>query len=171
MPKAYLYLYPLPDNPVKDWLTWSNSELELSIIDASKKIAGLIGINKAGDLQYICMPIFIPSALGNATVIIDNSNDWKSEPSFVYVDATDFEFISVIEIYSKILDEICPEEHLPSKFVKGTAWKTALVELGLVAFPMVAPIFFGMHSVKASIYDTDFEDKLGLLSTKHLQQS
>jgi hypothetical protein len=47
-------------------------------------------------------------------------------------------------------------------------WETALVELGLVSFPMVAPIFFGMHSVEASIYDTDFEDKLGLLSTKHL---
>ena len=100
MPKSYLDLYPPPDNPVKDWLTWSNLELESSIIDASKKIAGLMGINKTGDLHYIFMPIFIPSALGNAAVIICNSNDWKSESSFVYVDATDFGFISVIETYS-----------------------------------------------------------------------
>jgi hypothetical protein len=56
-------LYPLPDNPVKDWLTWSNSDLELSIIDASNKTAGLMGINKAEDLQYICMPYFIPVPL------------------------------------------------------------------------------------------------------------
>ena len=33
---------------------------------------------------------------------------------------------------------------------------------------MMAPIFFGMNSVEASIYDTNFEDKIGLLSTKHL---
>ena len=112
MPKSYLDLYSPPDNPVEDWLTWSNSELESSIIDASNRITGLIGINKAGDLQYTFMPIFIPSALGNTTAIIGNSNDWKSEPSFVYVDATDFGFISVIKTYSKIPDEICPEEHL-----------------------------------------------------------
>ena len=102
MPKLYLDSYPPPDNLVEDWLTWSNLELESSIIDASNRITGLIGINKAGDLQYIFMPIFIPSALGNATVIIGNSNDWKSEPSFVYVNATGFGFISVIKTYSEI---------------------------------------------------------------------
>jgi hypothetical protein len=50
MPKSYLASQPPPDIPVKDWLTWSVSKLELSIVDASNKIAGVIGINKAGDL-------------------------------------------------------------------------------------------------------------------------
>ena len=69
-----------------------------------KKIVGLIGINKAGDLQFIFMPIFIPSALGNAMVIIGNSNNWKSDPSFVYVNATNFGFIFVIKTYFVIPD-------------------------------------------------------------------
>ena len=56
------------------------------------------------------------------------------------------------------MGEIRPEEYLLSKFVKGTTWETALVKLGLVSFPMVVPIFFKMHSIEASIYDTDFED-------------
>ena len=100
MTKSYLDSYPPPNNPVGDWLTWLNSELESIIIDASSKISGLMGINKAGDLQYIFMPIFIPHALGNEMVIIGNSNNWKSGPSIVYVDATNFGFISVIETYS-----------------------------------------------------------------------
>jgi hypothetical protein len=36
---------------VKDWLTWLVSKLESSITNASNKIAGVIGINKAEDLQ------------------------------------------------------------------------------------------------------------------------
>jgi hypothetical protein len=30
-------------------------------------------------------------------------------------------------------------------------------------------IFFRMHAVKASVYDSDFDNKLALLSAKHLQ--
>jgi hypothetical protein len=30
-------------------------------------------------------------------------------------------------------------------------------------------IFFGMHAVKASVYNSDFDDKLASLSAKHLQ--
>jgi hypothetical protein len=31
------------------------------------------------------------------------------------------------------------------------------------------PIFFGMRAVEASVYDSNFNDKLGLLSAKNLQ--
>jgi hypothetical protein len=76
---------------------------------------------------------------------------------------------SVIETFTKIPDDICPKEHLPSKFVRGTIWETAKVPLGLACIPIIVPIFFGMHAVEASVYDSDFDDKLALLSAKHLQ--
>ncbi len=53
MPKSYLASQPPPKVPVKDWLTWSVSKLESSIVDASNRIAGVMGINKVGDLQYV----------------------------------------------------------------------------------------------------------------------
>jgi hypothetical protein len=50
MPKSFLKSQDPPDVPVKNWLTWSASMLEESISDASNKIAGVMGINKAGDI-------------------------------------------------------------------------------------------------------------------------
>ncbi len=40
--------------------------------------------------------------------------------------------------------------------------------MGVAHFPIFAPIFFGQRAVKASIYDTDFDDEVGSLSMKHL---
>jgi hypothetical protein len=75
----------------------------------------------------------------------------------------------VIDTFTKIPDDIRPEEHLPSKFVRGTIWEMAKVPLGLACIPIIAPIFFCMHAVKASVYDSDFNNKLALLPAKHLQ--
>ncbi len=89
MPKSYLASKPPPDVPVEDWLTWLVSKLESSIVDASNKIAGVMGINKAGDLQYVFMPVIVPKALeNNATVVLGNSTDVNSEPALVYLDWT-----------------------------------------------------------------------------------
>jgi hypothetical protein len=170
MPKSYLDSQSPPNFPIKDWLTWLVLKLESSIVDASNKIAGLMGINKAGDLQYVFMPVIVPKALGNnATVVLGNSTDINSEPTLVYLDMSNLGLTSVIETFTKIPDDICPEEHLPSKFVRGTIWETAKVPLGLACIPIITPIFFGMHAVKASVYDFNFNDKLALLSAKHLQ--
>ena len=97
------------------------------------------------------MPIFILNTLGNAAVVIGNSDDWKSEPAFVYVNATNLGFISVIDTFSEIPDEIRPKEYLPSKIMKGTSWETAMVQSGLTCFCMMAPIFVGTHALTASI--------------------
>ncbi len=170
MPKSYLDLQSLPDIPINDWLTWSVSKLELSIVDASNKIAGLMGINKAVDLQYVFMPVIVPKALGNnATVVLGNSTDINSEPALVYLDMSDLGLTSMIKTFTKIPDDICPKEHLPSKFIRGTIWETTKVPLGLACIPIIAPIFFGMHAFKASVYDSNFDNKLALLSAKHLQ--
>ena len=81
MPKSYLKLQTPPDNPVNDRLLWSASQLESFIGNPSNKIAGILGINKAGDLQYIIMPTTVPEALGVASVVLGNSTDASSEPA------------------------------------------------------------------------------------------
>jgi hypothetical protein len=170
MPKSYLDLQSPPNVPINDWLTWLVSKLESSIVDASSKIAGLMSINKAGDLQYVFMLVIVPKALGNnATVMLGNSTDVNSERALVYLDMSDLGLPSVIETFTEIPVDICPEEQLPSKFVKGTSWETTKVPLGIACIPIFAPIFFGMHAVKTSVYDSDFDDKLASLSAKHLQ--
>ncbi len=100
MPKSCLASQPPPDIPVKDWLTWLVSKLESSIVDASNKIAGVMGINKAGDLQYVFMPVIVPKALGNnATVVLGNSTDINSEPALVYLNMSNLGLTSVIEFH------------------------------------------------------------------------
>ena len=62
MPKSFLKSQNPPDVPVEDWLTWSASTLETNIADPSKKIAGLMGINKAGDITHLIMPTIVTNA-------------------------------------------------------------------------------------------------------------
>jgi hypothetical protein len=119
MPKHYLKSQPPPNKPVDDWLLWSKSQLESHINDPSKKIAGILGINKAGDLQHIFMPTIVPKAIGNASAVLGNSTDASSEPAFVYFDISDLGNTSVIETHALISCKICPEEPLPTKKLYG----------------------------------------------------
>ncbi len=168
MPKSYLKSQTPPDNPVNDWLLWSASQLESFIGNPSNKIAGILGINKAGDLQYIIRLTILPKALGAALVVLGNSTNKSSKPAFVYLDMSNLGYTSVIETHALIPRKICPEGHLPTKYLKSTTWETAKVPLGLTCIPFVAPVFFGMPFVEASIHDSDFEEKLALLSPTHL---
>ena len=139
MPKSFLKSQDPPNVPVEDWLTWSASTLETNIADPFNKIAGVMGINKAGDITHLIMPTIVTNALGESLVILGNNCDVSNEPSLVYIDTSDFGFITVIEKYSDIPSEIRPEEPLPSKFFRGTSWESATAELGLTRFPMVVP--------------------------------
>ena len=168
MPKHYLKSQFPPDKPVDDWLLWSESQLESHINDPSKKIAGILGINKAGDLQHIFMPTIVTKAIGDALAVLGNSMDASSEPAFVYLDISDLGYTSVIETHSLIPREICPEEPLPTKFLKGTVWEAAKVPLGLACILVAVPIFFGMPDFEANIHDSDFEETFALLSPKQL---
>jgi hypothetical protein len=116
------------------------------------------------------MPIIVPKALGNnAMVVLGNSTDVNSEPALIYLNMSDLGFTSVIKTFTKIPEDIHPKEHLPSKFVRSATWETAKVPLGLACIPIITPVFFGLHAVQASVYKSNFDDKLGLLSAKHLQ--
>ena len=117
MPKSYLKSQDPPDVPVEDWLTWSASVLESSITDPSNKIAGVMGINKAGDITYLIMPTVVPNALGKTSAILGNNFDASNEPSLVFIDTSDFGFSTVIEKYTDIPNKNCPDEPLPSKFL------------------------------------------------------
>jgi len=152
MPKSYLKSQDPTNVSVEDWLTWSASVLESSITDPSNKIAGVMGINKAGDITYLIMPTVVPNALGETSAILGNNFDASNEPSLVFIDTSDFRFSTVIEKFANIPNEIRPDEPLPSKFLRGTSWESATAELGLTRFPMIAPILFGMRTVEAFIH-------------------
>ncbi len=167
MPKSFLKSQDPPDIPIENWLSWSASTLEECILDAANKIAGIIGINKAGDFAYLIMPTIVPNAIGDDSAILGNNFDASNEPSLVFIDTSDFGFSTVIEKYSDIPNEIRPEEPLPSKFFRGTSCESATAELGLARFPMVVPVLFGMEAIEASIHIDDFEEKLKKMSPKH----
>ena len=97
MPKSFLKSQDPPDVPVENWLTWSPSVLESNINDPSNKIAGLMGINKAGDITYLIKPTAVPNALGENSVILGNNFDASNEPSLVFIDTSDFGYITVIK--------------------------------------------------------------------------
>jgi hypothetical protein len=163
MPKSFLKSQDPPNVPVENWLTWSASTLETSIADPSNKIAGVMGI----DIAHLIMPTIVTNALGESSVILGNNFDASNKPSHVFIDTSDFGFITVIKKYSDIPNKIHPEEPLPSKFFRGTTWESATAELGLTRFPLVVPILFGMSAVEASVHDDDFKEKLGTMSPKH----
>jgi hypothetical protein len=52
-PKSYLSSQPPPDPPSKDWLTWTRASIKIFIPNNSSKIAGIMGINKAEDIQSL----------------------------------------------------------------------------------------------------------------------
>jgi len=142
MPKSYLKSQDPPNVPVEDWLTWSASVLESSITDPLNKIAGVMGINKPGDITYLIMPTVVLNALGETSAILGNNFDASNKPSLVFIDTSDFRFSTVIEKNADIPNKIRPDEPLPSKFLQSTSWESATAELGLTRFPMIASILF-----------------------------
>jgi hypothetical protein len=170
MPKSYLKEKTPPKQPSAGWLAWPISEFEANIAKEGSSIAGIMGINKAGDLQSFFMPKIVPRAFSDDdAAIIGNSTDLHSKPCFIFTDTSDLGLVAVIENLSDIPNEICPKEHLSSKFLKSTSWDKAKVPLGLALVPIIAPIYFGQKHIEININDANFEDKLESFSPKHLQ--
>jgi hypothetical protein len=69
-----------------------------------------LGINKAGDLQYIIMPKIVPKALGVALVVLGNSINVSSKPAFIYLDMSDLGYTSMIKTHTLIPCKIFPDE-------------------------------------------------------------
>jgi hypothetical protein len=122
-----------------------------------------------GDLKTIFSPIIIPNAFNNGkySAIIGNSSNKHTEPSFVYTDASDIGSIMVVMTYDDIPSELCPGEPLSSRFIADTSWAGTKVKLGMVQLLMFAPLFFGQKTVKSSVHDADFEDKMAEISPLH----
>jgi hypothetical protein len=119
MPKSYIISKPPLDQSVEDWLKWTRLDYERELSVISPTLAAIMGINKAGDIQYLFMPTIIPNAFAgddDASAIIGNANDSHSKPSFIHTDTTDLGSVYVIDTYTIIPDEIRPDEPLLSKF-------------------------------------------------------
>ncbi len=130
-----------------------------------------MGINKAGDIQYLFMPTIIPKAFAGdkASAIIGNVNDSHSKPSFIRTDTTDRGSVYVIDTYDIIPNEIRPEEPLPSKILANKSYAKATMSIGMAIIPNVMPIFFGQHLIEGCIHDADFDDKMESISPIRLK--
>ncbi len=147
MPKSYPKSAAPPDQPVKDWLTWTRAKLKAQLSENLNKIAALMGIDRVGDVQYLYMPIIIPRAFGTtdknaSAAIIGNMSDAHSKPSFIYMDSSEFGSAFVIETLSSIPEEIFPKVALSNKFLADTSWSKATMPIGMATFPTIVPIFF-----------------------------
>ncbi len=85
-----------PPQPTRWGLAYlDEAKLEAQLSENPNKIAALMGINRAGDVQYLYMPIIIPRAFGTtdenaSAAIIGNMSDAHSKPSFIYTDSSEF---------------------------------------------------------------------------------
>ena len=72
--------------------------------------AGIMGINKAEDLQYLFKPTFVPDAFARnaALAIVGNIDDSHSKPSFIFTDTKDLGSGYVIKTYESTPIKICP---------------------------------------------------------------
>ena len=172
MPKSYIVSKPPLDQSVEDWLKWTRLDYERKLSAISPTLAAIMGINKAGDIQYHFMPTMIPKAFAGddvSSAIIGNANDSHSKPSFIHTDTTDLGSMYVIDTYAIIPDKIRPDEPLPSKFLADTSYANATVPIGMALIPNVMPIFFGQRLIEGCIHDADFDDKMESISPIHLK--
>jgi hypothetical protein len=121
MPATYLTSSVGPDQPIDNWLSWSSKDYE-KIKDDDTFVAALLGINHSGDIQTMYKPIPVVDENGTTVAIVGNSSQWKSNPSFSYVDATNVGSIILIEKLENIPLEIRPSEPLPKLYVASTTW-------------------------------------------------
>ncbi len=138
----------------------------------SSKIAGIMGINKAGDIQSLYMPIIVPKAFADeadASAIIGNVFDVHSEPSLIFTNASDIGSATVIETFADVLGKSCPKESLQSRFLVDTTWAKAMVTVKMVVFPTIAPILGGQTPIQGCIHDTNFEEKMESISPIYLK--
>ena len=165
MPATYLTSSVGPDQPIDDWLSWSKKDYE-KIKDDDTFVAALLGINRSGDIQTMYKPIPVVDENGTTVAIVGNSSQWKSNPSFSYVDASNLGSIILIENLENIPLEIRPSESLPKTYVASTTWSDSN-NIAICLIPILAPIFFGQESIEGSVFDDDFVDKMKAISEKH----
>ena len=165
MPISYLTSSSGPDQPVDNWLSWSSADYG-KIKDGDTFITALIGINRSGDIQTIYKPIPVVNDDGKIIAIVGNGSQWKSTPSFSYIDASNIGLVILIEKMENIPLEIRPLESLPKPCIASTTWSGSN-NIAVCLIPILAPIFFSQKSIKGSVFDDDFVDKMKAISKKH----
>jgi hypothetical protein len=165
MPASYLSSYAGPDQPIDNWLSWSSKDYE-KIKDGNTFIATLLGNNRSGDIQKMFKPIPVIGNDGNTVSIVGNNSQWKSNPGFSYVDASNIGLIILIEKLDNIPLEIRLSEPLLKSHVASTAWSKSS-NIAVCLAPILALIFFGQKSIEGSVFDDDFVDKMTSISKKH----
>ena len=140
MPATYLTSSVGPDQPIDNWLSWSKKDYE-KIKDDDTFVAALLGINRSGDIQTMYKPIPVVNENGTTVTIVGNNSQWKSNPSFSYVDASNLGSIILIENLENIPLEIRPSESIPKTYLASTTWSDSN-NIAICLIPILAPIFF-----------------------------
>ena len=164
MPATYLTSSVGPDQPIDNWLSWSSKDYE-KIKDNDTFVAALLGVNRSGDIQTMYKAIPVIDENGTNVTIVGNSSQWKSNPSFSYVDATNVGSIILIEKLENIPLKIRPSESLPKPYVASTTWSESN-NIAVCLVPVLALIFFGQKSIEGSVFDDDFLDKMKVKNTR-----
>ncbi len=159
MPATYLTSSVGPDQPIDNWLSWSSKDYEKNK-DNDMFIAAILEINRSGDIQTMYKPIPVVDENGRTVAIVGNSCQWKSNPSFSYVDASNVGSIILIEKLENIPLEIRSSESFPKPYVASTTWSESN-NSAVCLVPILAPIFFGQTSIKGSVFDDEFTIFLG----------
>jgi hypothetical protein len=140
MSATYLTSSVGPDQPIDNWLSWLSKDYEKNK-DDNTFVAALLGINCSGDIQTMHKPIPIVDENGTTVAILGNSSQWKSNPSFSYVNATNVGSIILIEKLENIPLKIRPLESLPKPYLASTTWSESN-NITVCLVPILASIFF-----------------------------
>ncbi len=100
MPALYLDSSPKPGLSIDGWLGWSSNDLK-RINNDDTYITALVGINRSSDIQNIYKPIPIKDDDEKTIAIIGNGSQFKSNPSFVYIDSAGLGSVYLLKKISK----------------------------------------------------------------------
>jgi hypothetical protein len=166
MPTSYLASKPSPNPGLPNWLTWTKDDF-FKIDPNSKQVAALVGINRNSELVVIYKPVPIIGPDGSFAAIVGNLNDEKSEPAFIKIDGSNVGSAYNVQNIDEIPEEIRPEIAIPDEFKAGTVFEDAPREIGICAFPILAPIPFGVKFGDNHASLEEFVENMASISTNH----
>ena len=147
------------------WLKWTFNDLTSKLEDGSI-VACLSGLNRSGNLQHMLMPKIF-SNICDKNDVISNMFDEKGEFGLLQIQGSEIGHGLVVEEFSNIPTKLHPSKSLSKKSLEGLTWAEGLVNLGIVACPVIIPFFFGQKIVHGNIFDDDFKLKMQDISPDH----
>ena len=166
MPSSYLASKPPPNPGLPNWLAWTKNDF-FKIDPDSPQVAALVGINRTSELVIIYKPVPVIGPDSSLAAIVGNLNDEKSEPAFIKIDGSSIGSAYNVQNMDEIPEEIRPEIPIPEEFRAGTVFENAPRDVGVCAFPTLAPIPFGSTFSDNHSSLEEFVENMASISPTH----